>query len=78
MSDILNLKLRIDEQNKVLRDKSPEEIIFPVLPQAKRRIITTNFGSFYPSLLYAVISQSPKISVICINMGYNTYQTHNL
>ena len=66
MSDILNRKLRIDEQNKVLRDKSPEEIIFPLLPQAKRRIITTNFGPFSASLLHAVVSQFPKINVIWI------------
>lgn len=76
MSDILIRKLNIQEQNKVFRDKSPEEIISRVLSQAKRPIITTNFGPFSASLLHAVVYQFPKINVIWIDTGYNTSQTY--
>ena len=76
MSGEINQKLIIEEQNKVIRDNSPEEIISWALSVAKRPIITTNFGPFSASLLYAVTRQFPKINVIWIDTGYNTSQTY--
>ena len=66
----------LNEQNKVLAVKSPNDIIYWALSLTDKPIITTNFGPFSASLLYAVTSQSPKINVIWVDTGYNTSQTY--
>ena len=66
----------LNEQNKVLAVKSPNDIIYWALSITDKPIITTNFGPFSASLLYAVTNQSPKINVIWVDTGYNTSQTY--
>ena len=66
----------LNEQNKVLAVKSPNDIIYWALSIAEKPIITSNFGPFSASLLHAVTNQSPKINVVWVDTGYNTSQTY--
>ena len=66
----------LNEQNKGLAVKSPNDIIYWALSITEKPIISTNFGPFSAILLYAVTNQSPKINVIWVDTGYNTSQTY--
>lgn len=69
-------EMNLKKQNELLNKTSPSDIISWALNKAKNPIITTNFGPYSASLLYAVVRQKPAIKVIWIDTGYNTPQTY--
>ncbi len=71
-----SLKINVAAVNAWLRDLEPTEIIQWALEQAKSPILTTNFGPYSASLVYAVTKIKKDIDVIWCDTGYNTPQTH--
>lgn len=66
----------IAKQNKILRHKTPDEIIDWALSLTEKRIVTTSFG-VYSSILLSTFSKSdPGIDVIWCDTGYNNYETY--
>jgi phosphoadenosine phosphosulfate reductase len=68
--------LDLDIINKQLRNKNPFEIIKWALEIAERPILTTNFGPYSASMLYAVTSVKQDINVVWCDTGYNTSTTY--
>ena len=62
--------------NQNLRYEEPGEIINFVLEFAKRPMVTTSFGPFSASLLYAVTEVQKDVKVIWCDTGYNTDDTY--
>ncbi|MCG3881308.1 phosphoadenosine phosphosulfate reductase family protein [Psychrobacter sp. Ps3] len=72
----LHPSLDIDQANKDLQGKSPEEIVEWALSQAKNPIITTNFRPYESAILHLVASLRPDITVLWVDSGYNTDATY--
>ncbi|MEM6735630.1 MAG: phosphoadenosine phosphosulfate reductase family protein [Bacteroidota bacterium] len=76
------IELDLVEQNKMLRHKTPDEIIEWALLLTEKRIVTTSFGVYSAVLLYTLSGKDPNIDVIWCDTGYNNYETyqhaHNL
>ncbi len=68
--------LDLEKSNLLLRNKDPFEIINWALTIADRPILTTNFGPFSASLIYAVNQIKQDIKVIWCDTGYNTPFTY--
>ncbi len=68
--------MNLKEINNCLRNSNPSEIISWALSQAKRPILTTNFGPYEVAILHAVSSLMPKIPVVWCDSGYNTSDTY--
>lgn len=62
--------------NKILHDKSPEEIVAWAIQQAKKPIVTTNFRPYESAILYVTTQVQPSIKVIWCDTGYNTPDTY--
>jgi len=62
--------------NKQLRFKTPEEIVDWALRLSKKRIVTTSFGLYSPSILNLVTKQDHNIKVVWCDTGYNTSETY--
>jgi len=71
-----DMELNIENSNRILRHKSPQEIIRWVLEQSKRPILTTNFGPRSASLLHAISQIDSNVEVVWIDTGYNTSYTY--
>ncbi|MBC6401605.1 MAG: phosphoadenosine phosphosulfate reductase family protein [Ekhidna sp.] len=70
------LKLDLEEQNRLLRHKTPGEIIEWALPLTKKRIVTTSFGVYSAVLLSTFSKKDPNIDIIWCDTGYNNYETY--
>ena len=70
------MNLDIEQINKELADKSPEEIISWALSVAKKPVITTNFRPYEGAILNLVATIDEEIEVIWCDTGYNTPQTY--
>lgn len=70
------MNLNIDEINKELAGKTPEEIIIWAISIAKKPVITTNFRPYEGAILKLVSSIEEEIEVIWCDTGYNTPQTY--
>ncbi len=68
--------MNIQQINKLLQDKSPEEIVNWALRQAKKPVITTNFRPYESAILHLVTRTNPQIDVIWCDTGYNTPNTY--
>lgn len=68
--------MNIQEINKKLRNKSPEEIVQWAVQQAKTPVITTNFRPYESAILHLVTKVQPKMEVIWCDTGYNTPETY--
>lgn len=66
----------INAANENLKDQSPEAIISWAITNAKRPVITTNFGPYSAAILQAVSNIKRDIQVIWIDTGYNTPNTY--
>lgn len=73
---INSLNINIDQANAFLRDKDPSEIIEWALAKAKNPILTTNFGPYSASLVYAVTRLKKDMKLIWCDTGYNTPNTY--
>ncbi|GAA0873490.1 hypothetical protein GCM10009117_26370 [Gangjinia marincola] len=67
--------LHLDELNERFRHQSPQEIIAFALSNAKRPILTTNFGPYAVTLVHAMHTQQKDIPVIWVKTGFNTKAT---
>jgi len=70
------LKLDLAKQNKLLRHKTPDEIIDWALPLTQKRIVTTSFGVYSAVLLSTFSKKDPSINVIWCDTGYNNHETY--
>ncbi|MDV7187830.1 phosphoadenosine phosphosulfate reductase family protein [Lutibacter sp. TH_r2] len=69
-------KLSIEEINKELEGKSPEEIIVWALDYAKNPVVTTNFRPYEVAILNACTEIKKDLKVIWCDTGYNTPNTY--
>ena len=69
-------KINIEQLNKDLRDKSPEEIIACAINYAKNPVVTTNFRPYEVAILNACVKVKKNLKVIWCDTGYNTPQTY--
>ena len=68
--------LNIEQINKDLQDKSPDEIIAWALSIAKSPLVTTNFRPYEVAILNACTEVEQDLKVIWCDTGYNTPQTY--
>lgn len=66
----------LQEINKELHSKSPEEIAAWGLNRAKKPVITTNFRPYESAILFLITQIKPSIDVIWCDTGYNTPNTY--
>jgi len=69
--------LNLKELNKVLKDKTPDEIIDWALTLTKKRIVTTSFGVYSEVLLSTFFRKDKNIDVVWCDTGYNTQETYD-
>ncbi len=70
------MSLNIDEINKELAGKTPEEIINWAISIAKKPVVTTNFRPYEGAILNLVSKIKEDIEVIWCDTGYNTPNTY--
>lgn len=70
------MSLNLEEINKELQGKSPEEIISWAITVGVKPVITTNFRPYEVAILNAVTKVKKDIKVIWCDTGYNTVQTY--
>lgn len=75
MGKIMNLNL--EQLNKELRHKTPDEIIDWALPLTEKRIVTTSFGVYSAVLLSTFFRKDKNIDVVWCDTGYNTPETYD-
>ncbi len=68
--------LALDEINRVLDEKTPEEIIRWALSLSPQVITTTTFGDNSAPLLHMVHSVAPEMKYLWVDSGYNTPATY--
>ncbi|WP_245949280.1 phosphoadenosine phosphosulfate reductase domain-containing protein [Lutibacter citreus] len=68
--------LDIEQINKDLQDKSPQEIIAWAISIAKAPVVTTNFRPYEVAILHACTQVDGNLKVIWCDTGYNTPQTY--
>lgn len=69
-------KLTIEEINKELENKSPQEIITWAIEYAESPVVTTNFRPYEVAILFATTQVDENLKVIWCDTGYNTPQTY--
>ena len=72
----VSMRLDLPKINKELQDESPEKIIKWALSISNCPILTTNFGPFEASIIYACTKYKPDITIIWCDSGYNTGETY--
>lgn len=70
------MNINIEEQNQILKEKSPQERIAWALSIAKKAVVTTNFRPYEAAILHACAAQKNDIPVIWCDTGYNTTATY--
>lgn len=70
------LKVNIEEVNKELRDKSPQEIASWAIGVSQNPIVTTNFRPYEGAILHLTTKVSPELKVVWCDTGYNTPNTY--
>ncbi|WP_442265399.1 phosphoadenosine phosphosulfate reductase domain-containing protein [Tenacibaculum sp. ZS6-P6] len=68
--------MNIENINKELKGKSPQEIVNWALSVAKRPVVTTNFRPYESAILHLVVTEQKDIPVVWCDTGYNTPQTY--
>ena len=68
--------MNLEEINKELQNKSPEEIINWAITIAYKPIVTTNFRPYEVAILDAVTAVQKEVTVVWCDTGYNTQQTY--
>ncbi len=68
--------MNIEEINKELKGKSPQEIVNWALSVAKKPVVTTNFRPYESAILHLVVTEQNDIPVVWCDTGYNTSQTY--
>ncbi len=68
--------MNIEEQNNILRKKTPMERIQWAIEYAKKPVVTTNFRPYEAAILHACVSAKKDMLVIWCDTGYNTSATY--
>lgn len=68
--------LNIEELNRQLRYRTPDEIIDWALTLTNKRIVTTSFGVYSQVLLSTFSRKDKNINVVWCDTGYNTPETY--
>ncbi|MBT8304522.1 MAG: phosphoadenosine phosphosulfate reductase family protein [Bacteroidia bacterium] len=68
--------INLEERNKELKYKTPEEIIDWALSLSNRRIVTTSFGVYSAVLLNTFYRTDKEIDVIWCDTGFNMPETY--
>lgn len=71
------LNINIEQLNKELKDKTPEEIIDWALPLTEKRIVSTSFGVYSAVLLNTFYKKDKDINVLWCDTGFNVPETYN-
>ncbi|QKX05284.1 phosphoadenosine phosphosulfate reductase family protein [Aquimarina sp. TRL1] len=66
----------IEELNKELKDKTPQEVVSWALSRAKKPVVTTNFRPYEAAILNVCVQEKKDIPVIWCDSGYNTPNTY--
>lgn len=69
-------ELELEDLNRQLAQKSPQEIIRLIIFNSERPVVTTNFRPYEAAILHACAKVDPVIKVIWCDTGYNTPQTY--
>ncbi|PNK59577.1 phosphoadenosine phosphosulfate reductase family protein [Psychrobacter sp. FDAARGOS_221] len=72
----MTIDINIDQANKELESKTPEQIVEWALAKAENPIITTNFRPYESAILHLIAKQKPDITVLWVDSGYNTDATY--
>jgi len=64
------------EINKILKDKTPEDIIKWAFENTEVPVLTTNFRPYEVAILHAVTAVKPHVKIIWCDTGYNTPNTY--
>lgn len=67
----------IQEINKQLKEKTPQQIIEWALQNGQKPVVTTNFRPYEVTILHACVSVKKDIPVIWCDTGYNTPNTYH-
>jgi len=70
------LNINIAAENKILKEKTPEQIIEWAISLSEKRVITTSFGVYSAVLLSAVSSKDNAINVLWCDTGFNDHSTY--
>ena len=70
------LNVNIEETNKKLSGKSPEEIVQWAISIAKKPVVTTNFRPYEGAILNLVSTVKEDVDVVWCDTGYNTPNTY--
>ncbi len=70
-------QLNIEQLNKELENKTPEQIITWALGVAVNPVVTTNFRPYEVAILHACTQVDADLKVVWCDTGYNTPQTYN-
>ena len=70
------IALNLHNLNKILKEKTPQDIIAWALTLSNKKIITTSFGSHSAVLLHAITQKEQEIDVVWCDTGYNTQETY--
>jgi len=70
------LQMELREANKILRHKSPDEIIKWAITISNRRIVTTSFGVYSAVLLSTFYRNDKDIDVVWCDTGFNNPETY--
>jgi phosphoadenosine phosphosulfate reductase len=70
------MSLNLEQTNKELANKSPQEIVSWAIGKAKNPVVTTNFRPYEAAILHATSQVKNEIKVIWCDTGYNTPNTY--
>ena len=70
------MRIDLTKINEELRNESPEKIIKWALSISTCPVLTTNFGPYEASIIYACIKYKPDLPIIWCDSGYNTVETY--
>jgi phosphoadenosine phosphosulfate reductase len=68
--------IQFREDNNLLAEQSPQEIVEWAVAQNKKVIVTTSFGPFSAVMLHLATRVKADIPVIWVDTGYNTLETY--
>ena len=71
------LQINLEETNKILRHKSPDEIVEWALTLTNKRIVTTSFGVYSSVLLSSFHKWDRDINGVWCDTGFNNTETYN-
>ena len=70
------LNINLEQSNRELKHKTPQEIIDWALLLSNKRIVTTSFGSYSAVLLNTFFEKDKTIKVIWCDTGFNLPATY--